>query len=140
MAAARRFDADAELPDREDEERELVDFARVDPDRDEEDRELVDFALVDFALVDFARVDFALVDFARVDFALPDFALLDFEPPEREDALLRLREELDPLDFLDPPLDLPLLRRSAIWFPLVSREKLWRDSFPQRRTISPWSL
>jgi len=32
------------------------------------------------------------------------------------DARLPL-DRLDPLDFLDPPRELPLLRRSAIWFP-----------------------
>jgi hypothetical protein len=59
-----------------------------------------------------------------------------------EDLLLdeRLLDErpLEELDRLDPPLDLPELRRSAIWLPSFCPNPV-RESFPQSGTISPRS-
>jgi hypothetical protein len=54
-------------------------------------------------------------------------AALRFADVEREldDERLALDDErLDPLDFLDLPPELPLLRRSAISVPLVSRGRM----------------
>jgi hypothetical protein len=43
--------------------------------------------------------------------------LADERPLAADERLLLADDRLDPLAFFDPPRELPLLRRSAIWFP-----------------------
>jgi hypothetical protein len=62
----------------------------------------------------------------------------DERPRELDEERLRLDaerlpepdERLDPLDFLDLPPELPLLRRSAIWLPLFPAN-WWFLSYPR---------
>lgn len=57
-----------------------------------------------------------------VEEAEPDelLRLRDADDDRLLDALLLDERLLDELERFDPPLDLPVLRRSAIWHPLVA--------------------
>jgi hypothetical protein len=92
------------------EEPELDALVRLRDDADEE-RLLAERALL--ARVLLAPELFALVLLARL---VPELFA-----PELLARLVPERLLLDELDRFDPPLDLPVLRRSAIWLPLVSR-------------------
>jgi hypothetical protein len=78
-------------------------------------------------LVDEPELDalLPLRDDADDERLLAERVLLARLPPEAllpDDRLVddRLLDELDELDRFEPPLALPVLRRSAIWLPLVA--------------------
>jgi hypothetical protein len=102
LAAARRFE---DVPDPDDEEDLRLALLRL---RDEPDERLLDVRELDDRLLEPERL---------LEERLPEPDLLLEERLPDPDRLLDAR--LDPLDFFDPPLDLLLPLRSAIWLPLV---------------------